>query len=122
MTQQPEIQADLDLLSGFVQHLEDGKPLKVGDPIALAAVLRRVLSAAYPAVPRPEPVGDLREKVARLAWPSAFAAKDQDSSAARRAVAEAFDRADQIIPLVFAALSDTAGVGLAALKSLETDA
>lgn len=53
------MQDDLDLLGGFVLHLEDGKPITVGNPTALAAVLRRVLTSAYPPLPAaPSPGGD----------------------------------------------------------------
>lgn len=41
-------QTDLDLIGGFVSYLEDGKAIKVGAPLELAAVLRRVLTAAFP--------------------------------------------------------------------------
>jgi hypothetical protein len=51
-SEETDLQGDLDFLGGFVLELEEGKPLTVGKPVALAKVLRRVLTAAYPG---PEP-------------------------------------------------------------------
>jgi len=57
-------QANLDLLSGFVQHLEDGKPVTVKDPVTLAKTLRHVLSTAYPDRAQPQ----AREEAQPVAW------------------------------------------------------
>jgi hypothetical protein len=50
-----------------------------------------------------------RDLVARLAWPAAFTAKDQNSAAPRRAVAEAYERADNILAALSEGKSATEG-------------
>lgn len=71
------VQADLDLLGGFVLHLEEGGPLTVGDPAALAACLRRVLSTAYP--------GDAAETVPHSVYLSAVKGRAAFRDALREA-------------------------------------
>lgn len=62
------------------------------------------------AAPQPLQGGEVtREAVARLAWPAAFTVKDPHSSAAKKAVAAAFERADNILALLSAGRGEEGG-------------
>jgi len=85
-------------LADRLEKAADAQPLLLTLPPQESAIAKLLREAAE-ALSRPAPMEAVawREKVARLAWPAAFAAKDQESAAARRAVAEAFERADAIL-------------------------